>query len=74
MPLPRLTVPSIVAPSMKVTDPVGVVVGERTVAVNFTDWPAVAGFFEETTVVVVVAGLTTCEVVPELVADWESPP
>jgi hypothetical protein len=58
---------------MNVTEPVGVVVGERTVAVNLTDWPAVAGFFEEITVVVVVAGLTTCEVVPELVADWGSP-
>jgi hypothetical protein len=49
------------------------VVGDETVAVNFTDTPAVEGFFDDTIVVVVVAWLTVCEVVPELVADWASP-
>jgi len=34
------------------------VVGEETVAVNFTVWAAVEGFAEDTTVVVVVAWFT----------------
>jgi len=48
-------VPNAFAPSMKVTDPVAVVVGEVTVAVNVTAWPRSDGFSDDFTVVVVVA-------------------
>jgi len=54
--------PSVVAPSKKLTEPVGIVVlpaGPVTVAVNITDWPKVDGFSDETSTVVdaaVVAG------------------
>lgn len=48
-------VPSVVAPSLNVTVPVGVDVPDPgvTVAVNVTLWPKTAGFFEETSAVVV---------------------
>lgn len=59
-------------PSIKVTEPVGIVVGERTVAVNFTESPALAGFFDDTTDVVVVACATLIAAVPELVAETPS--
>jgi hypothetical protein len=48
------------------------VVAEDTVAVNFTDWPAFAGFSDETTEVVVVACATEIDAVAELVADTPS--
>ena len=34
-----VAVPSVVAPSMNVTTPVGTPVAADTVAVNVTDWP-----------------------------------
>ena len=66
-PLPfREPVPNVVAPSMNVTVPVGTVVfplGPATVAVNVTCCPAVDGFCDDVTAVVVagsVTALTTC--------------
>jgi len=40
---------------MKVTDPVAVVVGEVTVAVNVIAWPSGDGFSDDFTVLLVVA-------------------
>lgn len=60
-PLLKLPVPKVVAPSLKVTVPVGVpVAGEvaLTVAVNVTLWPTTAGFAEGETEVVVSPVLT----------------
>ena len=53
------TVPSVAAPSLKVTLPVGVPEPDAglTVAVNLTDWPKADGFSEDTTAVLVPAGL-----------------
>ena len=54
-------VPSVVEPCMKFTVPLGVPEpGDvtLTVAVNVTGWPAVPGFDEEVTIVVVLALLT----------------
>ena len=51
-------VPSVVAPSLKVTVPVGEPAPGAvtlTVAVNVTDWPETEGLTEEATVVVVSA-------------------
>ena len=58
--LPEIVlIPSVVEPSVNVTVPVAVL-GD-TVAVRVTDWPKVEGFAEEEMVVVVVAWLTVCE-------------
>jgi len=65
--------PNTVVPSVKVTVPVGVVVGDATMAVSFTDCPDVEGFREDVRVVVVTAWLTTWLSPPELVADSVSP-
>src|SRR2546427_649855 len=54
-------VPNVVAPSLKVTVPVGVPVPGAvavTVAVNVTDWPETDGFGDETTALEVLALLT----------------
>ena len=60
---------------MNVTVPVGVVVGEVTVAVNFTFCPAFEGFTEDTMAVVEVAFFITCFSAAEvLLACAESPP
>jgi hypothetical protein len=48
-------VPSKVAPSRKVTVPVGVPARLVTVAVKVTDWPKVEGFGEPVTIVVLLA-------------------
>src|ERR1019366_1606602 len=65
----RVPVPIELAPSRKVTVPVGVpapgATGE-TVAVNLTDCPKTEGFTDEATVVEVGAGLTAWLRVPEL--------
>jgi hypothetical protein len=58
---------------MKVTVPVGLVVGEVTVAVNFTVCPVLEGFTDELTAVVVIAWLTVCVAVPELGPTCVSP-
>ncbi len=62
VPLASETLPRDTAPSMKVTLPAGVPLPEvgATVAVKATAWPKTAGLAEETTLVVVAAGLTTC--------------
>lgn len=73
LPPERFTVAKTVAPSRKVTVPTAVVVAELTVAVNFTFFPALAGFGVVASAVVVVAGRTTYAVFPELPADWASP-
>ena len=52
--------PRTVAPSRKLTLPVGVPAAEVTVAVNVTDCPWVEGLRLETSVVDVPAGLTVC--------------
>ena len=53
--------PSMVAPSLKVTVPVGVPAPELTVAVNVTDCPETEGLGEEASAVLVAANawLTT---------------
>ena len=64
-----VTVPKVVEPSMNVAVPVGVPLpGETglTVAVNVTAWPDVDGLAEETTLVVVLACLTVCVRVDEV--------
>src|SRR5713226_1122254 len=69
-----MPVPSVLAPSLKVTLPLGVPVpGEETdtVAVNFTLWPMTAALADDVTVVVVAAVLTVygqlcCELLPAL--------
>jgi hypothetical protein len=58
-----VVVPSVVAPSLKVTFPVGVPFDPETVAVNVTDWPKTDGFALEVNVVVVAVEFTTCETV-----------
>jgi hypothetical protein len=80
--LPALIVPGApicVAPSKNVSVPASVpAVVEVTVAVNITLCPTVAGFSDETTVVVVgavaVPALTTCDSAGEVLSAWlESP-
>ena len=61
-PLESVPVPSVVAPSMKVTVPVAV--EGATVAVNVTEAPKVEGFKEDVSVVLVVL-LTICVTVFE---------
>ena len=59
----KLAVPSVAAPSRKVTVPVGVPapgVTALTVAVKVTDWPNTDGFTDEVTVVELLALLTVC--------------
>ena len=58
MPPAIVPVPSVVEPSLKVTVPVMVpAVAEETVALKVTDCPAVEGFTEEDSAVLVVAGV-----------------
>ena len=59
----RVFVPIGVAPSLNVTVPVGVPVPGAvaiTVAVKVTDWPKTEGLTEEITTAVVLALLTVC--------------
>ena len=58
MPIPepfRVAVPRTVEPAVNVTDPLGVAVGELTVAVNITFLPSADGLVEGATFVVVIA-------------------
>jgi hypothetical protein len=74
LPPANVTVASTVVPELNVMVPVGVTVGEATVAVNLTDCPRVEGLREETTVVVVAARLTIWLSVAEaLTAEAASP-
>ena len=59
LPLLSSTVPSVVFPAVKVTGPVGVVVGEVISAVKVTDSPWVDGFGDEVSVAVLVACVIT---------------
>ena len=59
---------------MNVTIPVGVVVGEVTVAVNVTFCPVFDGFTEETTVVAEVALSTTCFKAGEVLFSFAASP
>ncbi len=52
------TVASVVAPSRKLTDPVGVPAVLVTAAVSATDCPVVAGFTDDVTVVLVDPRIT----------------
>src|SRR5579863_7289054 len=75
----RPIVPSGLAPSLKVTVPVGVPEPgspAATVAVKVTDWPKTEGFVALTTAVVVVARLTSCDGdrLPELAPKLALPP
>ena len=55
LPLLSVPVPSVVAPSLKVTVPVGVPPVEVTVAVNVTAAPNVEGFRDEANAVALLA-------------------
>src|SRR5437667_3474247 len=57
-PLMSALVAKGVAPSLKVTVPLGVPAPPLTVAVKVTDWPKTDGFCEEATLVVVEAAFT----------------
>src|SRR5271157_1630426 len=59
-----MTVPSVALPSLKVTVPDGVPVVDFTVAVKVTMTPKVAGFSDETIVVVVGATSVSLNTVP----------
>jgi hypothetical protein len=73
LPLLTVPVPRVVGPSLKVTVPVAVV-GDK-VAVKVTEVPYVEGFADEESVVVVVALLTVCvSVLDVLVLSLVSPP
>ena len=77
-PLLKVPVPSVVAPSLNVTVPVGVPLPgatTATVAVNVTDCPKTDGFADEITIVVVLGMLTVWVRVEEvLVLKFVSPP
>ena len=63
-------VPSVVVPSLKVTLPAGVpVVVDFTVAVKVTVSPEVDGFADDTTLVVVLALLITCDNTAEVLVE-----
>ena len=67
-------VPRVVAPSLKVTVPVGVPV-PVTVAVNVTDWPKTDGFTLEPSTVVDGVEFTTCvRMLDVLPLSFASPP
>jgi hypothetical protein len=60
-PLLKVPVPNVVVPSLNVTVPVGLPAPGATavtLAVKITDWPAVDGFKELTTTVVLTALFT----------------
>ena len=60
LPFDKVPVPNSVLPSLNVTVPVGVVVGEVTVAVNVTFCSGLEGLTEEATLVAEVAIFTFC--------------
>src|SRR5580704_5303469 len=59
-PFVSAAVPSVFAPSVKVTLPVGVPTAATTEAVSVTDWPYVIGLLDASTVVVVGSVPTDC--------------
>ena len=69
-----VAVPSVFAPSLKVTVPGGVPLPPplaATVAVSITDCPTTDGLGDEVTVVVVLAAFTVCDAVAELPLKFE---
>ena len=72
----RLPVPMALPPSLNVTTPVGVPTpapAAFTVAVNVTLCPNTDALGDDVTVVVVLAGLTVCTMLPLLVVKFVSP-
>src|SRR5437667_11135432 len=68
---------SVVAPSLKMTEPVGVPApGETalTVAVNVTDWPNTDGLTDEASAVLLLASLTACVNTAEAQPCYVAPP
>jgi hypothetical protein len=59
LPVASTALPNVVPPLINVTVPVGATYPLVTVAVNVTAWPALEGFSEEASVVVVLAALIT---------------
>ena len=57
----RVAVAKIVMPLRNWTFPVGVPADDETVAVKLTDFPNTEGFMNESSVVVVLALVTTCD-------------
>jgi hypothetical protein len=68
-----VSVPSVVAPCLKATVPVGVLPLELTAAVKVIVCPTLDGFGPEVSMVVAPALLTFCVTVPEPVAKVTSP-
>ena len=69
LPALKLAVPSVTAPSRKVTVPVGVPdpgATALTVAVNVTDCPNSDGFTDEVTVVELLSLFTVCVIADEV--------
>jgi hypothetical protein len=58
----------VVAPSVNVTEPVGVPLAPLTVAVNVTAWPTVEGLGDEVSAVVVELGDPVTDAVTQLLA------
>ena len=76
LPLTSVTTPREVAPSLKVTVPVGTpAAGETadTVAVNVTACPTFEGFGVEVRLVLVLPWFTVCVTVADVLA-WKFPP
>src|SRR5205809_738285 len=60
LPLTSVTVPSVAAPSLNVTVPVGTPAPELTVELKVTVWPTVEGFGEEVRLVLEFPAFTVC--------------
>src|SRR6266571_516926 len=60
LPLTSVTVPSVAAPSLNVTVPVGTPAPDLTVELNVTVWPTVEGFGEEVRLVLEFPAFTVC--------------
>ena len=77
VPAVNVLAPNVVAPSLKVTVPIGVPdpgAVAATVAVKVTDWPNAEGLAEEATAVVVFAVFTVCVSAEEVLALKPLPP
>jgi hypothetical protein len=61
--------PSVVEPTVNVTDPVANVVADLTIAVNVTDSPTAAGFTDEKIWVAVAAAFTLWFTVADVLVD-----
>jgi hypothetical protein len=71
----NVAAPSALVPDLNVTDPVGTPeVVAVTVALNVTDCPAVDGFCDELSNVLVPVLFTTCDTAAEVLAAWPVSP